>query len=138
MNKNIIKHGFVLILFALISALFVPDMQIPRLGVSAHTIGVLSGSLMIAIGAIWSLFILSAKQMQIMYFSWLYSSYANWLGCLIGAVFGAGKMTPVAASGFTGTAVVEAVVSFMLMSVALTSLLAVGLSLRGLQTKKNI
>lgn len=137
MNKSITKHGFILILLALVSGLFVSAMEIPRLGLSAHTIGILSGVLLIAIGAIWQQFSLSAGQFKILYWSWLYSSYVNWLGCLVGAIFGAGKTTPVASAGVIGPETAEAAVAIMLGSVALASFIAVGFSLWGLRANAN-
>lgn len=133
MNRSIVRYGFVLILLALVSGLFVQAMPIPRLGLSAHTIGILSGALLIAIGAVWPLFVLSARQQQVMFWSWLYSSYVNWLGCLVGAVAGAGKATPVASGGVIGPAAAEAVVGVMLLSVAAASFIAIGLSIFGLR-----
>jgi len=137
MNRSIIKHGFILIFAALISGLFVPAMPIPRLGLSAHTIGILSGVLLIAVGAIWQQFSLSAKQTKVMYWSWLYSSYVNWLGCLIGAIFGAGKATPLTSSGTVGSEVVEATVGILLGTVALASFIAVGFSIWGLRSSES-
>lgn len=139
MNNKIIRHGFILILLALISGLFIPAMTIPRLGLSSHTIGIVSGVLLISIGAIWQQFSLSDKQLKWLYFSWLYSSYVNWLGCLTGAILGAGKSTPIAASGKIGLETGENIVAFMLVSVALLSFIAIGLSLWGLRadTQKN-
>lgn len=135
MNHAIIRHGFILILFALVSGLFVPLMEIPRLGLSAHTIGVLSGVLLIAVGAVWQQFSLSVRQSQVMVWSWLYSSYVNWLGCLVGAIFGAGKSTPVASAGALGSPAAENAVAFMLISVGVVSFVAVGLSLWGLRSR---
>lgn len=135
MNRNIVRHGFVLILLALVSGFFVQAMPIPRLGLSAHTIGILSGALLIAVGAAWPLFVLSSRQQKVMYWSWLYSSYVNWLGCLVGAAAGAGKATPVASAGVVGPAAVEAAVGMMLLSVALVSFIAVGLSIFGLRSR---
>ena len=133
MNRPIIRHGFVLILLALLTGFLLPAAEIPRLGLSAHTIAILSGVLLIGVGAVWPLFQLSARQCQVMYWTWVYSSYANWLGCLIGAFTGAGRMTPVASSGMEAGAVAEAVVAALLLSGALTSLVAVGLSIWGLR-----
>lgn len=135
MNRAMIRHGFVLMLLALVGGFFVSAMAIPRLAVSAHTIGVLSGVLLIAVGAIWQQFVLTSGQTALMYWSWLYAGYANWLGCLVGAATGAGRMTPVAAAGLEGTPVAEAVVAFLLISVGLVSLVAAGLSLWGLRAR---
>lgn len=135
MNKNLIRHGFILMFLALVSGLFVPAMEIPRLGLSSHTIGIMSGMLLVLLGAIWTVFALSEKQLKWLGFCWLYSSYVNWLGCLTGAVLGAGKTTPVAAAGLTGSEGAEALVAFMLMGVGLVSFIAVGLSLWGLRER---
>lgn len=133
MSRSIIRHGFVLILLALVGGLFIPAMEIPRLGLSAHTIGLLGGVLLIALGAIWRQFSLTDRQGKIMYWTWLYANYVNWLGCLVGAVTGAGRTTPVAAAGATGSALAENAVALLLLSVAAASFVAVGLSLWGLR-----
>ena len=133
MNRRIIRHGFILILIALVTGFLLPTMQIPRLGLSAHTIGILSGVLLIGIGASWSAFNLSARQLRVTYWCWVYSGYANWLGCLIGAFTGAGQMAPVASSGAKGDTGAEAIVAVLLISVAITSLVAVALSIWGLR-----
>lgn len=134
MNRQIVRHGLVLMLLALVAGMFVQEMPIPRLGLSAHTIGILSGVLLIALGAVWRLFTLKPLQQRVMYWSWVYSSYANWLACLIGAASGAGRMTPLASAGATGAAPVEALVAAMLISVVVTALLATGLSIYGLRS----
>ena len=135
MNNKIIRHGFILILLALVTGLFIPVMAVPRLGLSSHTIGILSGVLLIAIGAIWQQFSLSTSQFRWLYYSWLYSSYVNWLGCITGAILGAGKITPISAAGVVGSEFSEGLVTAMLMSVGLVSFIAVGLSLWGLREK---
>ena len=135
MHSNIVRHGFILMLLAFVSGLFVQTLPIPRLGLSAHTIGILSGALLIAIGAVWPLFVLSARQQQVMYWAWVYSSYVNWFGCLVGAAAGAGKATPVAAAGAVASDTAEAVVGFLLVSVAIASFIAVGLSIFGLRSR---
>lgn len=134
MNTGIIRHGFVLILLALISGLFIQAMPIPRLGLSAHTIGILSGVLLLAIGAVWPSFVLSVRQKRLMYWSWVYSSYMNWLGCLLGAVTGAGRSTPIASDGVVGAPVADAVVGMMLLTVVIASFIAAGLSIFGLRS----
>ena len=133
MNVSLFRHGFFLILLALVGGFFVPAMAVPRLGLSAHTIGVLSGVLLIAIGVIWQHFRLSSTQTAWLKWSWLYSSYANWLACIVGAVLGAGTMTPLASAGLVGTDFAEALMAALFGSVAVASLIAVGLSLWGLR-----
>ncbi len=135
MNVGLFRHGFFLILLSLVGGLFVPAMAVPRLGLSAHTIGILGGVLIIAIGAIWQHFRLTGAQAAWHKWSWLYSSYVNWLACVVGAVLGAGKMTPLASAGMVGSNAAEALMTALFGSVAVASLIAVGLSLWGLRTQ---
>ncbi|RFF30872.1 hypothetical protein DZC52_06410 [Wenzhouxiangella sediminis] len=132
MNRSLIRHGFVLILLALVGAFFIPAMALPRLGLSAHTVGVLGGVLLIAVGGVWPAFSLAPRSQALLAFSWPAAGYLNWSGCLLGAVLGAGRATPIAAAGTTGPAWAEWLSGAMLLMAAATSLLAVGLSLRGL------
>jgi (hydroxyamino)benzene mutase len=133
MNISLFRHAFFLILLGLLGAFAIPQMAVPRLGLSAHTIAMLGGVLLIAVGAIWEHFRLSALQAAWLKWSWLYSSYMNWLACMTGAVLGVGRMTPIATDGLVGGELQEAVVGALFASVALASLIAVGLSLWGLR-----
>jgi len=134
MDRTLLRHGFILILLALLTGLVIPAVAIPRLGLSAHTIGLMGGILLIAIASVWQRFELSGKQRAVLYFSWLYSSYVNWLACLLGAIVGAGNVTPVASGGQSGPDYMEVIVAILLGSVALASFVAVGLSLYGLKS----
>jgi hydroxylaminobenzene mutase len=85
MNLRLLRYGFILVLISLALSFFIPAMAVPRLALSAHTIGIMSGILMILVGAIWPVFGLGPAQAAIMQWCWIYSGYANWLGCLVGA-----------------------------------------------------
>lgn len=89
MRISLCRYAFVLMLLALLGAFFLPAMAVPRLGLSAHAIGMMSGLLLLALGAIWRQFSLTDSQRSWLKWSWIDLSYANWLGCLLGAVFGA-------------------------------------------------
>lgn len=91
MNICLLRHAFVLILLSLIGGLLIPAMNIPRLGLSAHTIGVLGGVLLLAMGVIWLHFQLSPTQSTWLKWSWLYSSYINWLACTLCGFWVQGK-----------------------------------------------
>lgn len=136
MNLSLFRHAFFLILIALVGGFFIPAMAVPRLGLSAHTIGCLSGALLIGVGAIWQHFRLTAAQLNGLKWSWLYSSYVNWLACMLGATLGAGKMTPIAANGLVGPAGAEMLMAALFGSVGVVSLVAAGLALYGLRDAK--
>ncbi len=53
MTDGLIKHGFILIFLALVTGFVIPQAESPRLTLSAHTIGLLSGILLLAVAGIW-------------------------------------------------------------------------------------
>ncbi|WP_376695540.1 hypothetical protein [Wenzhouxiangella sp. EGI_FJ10305] len=134
MHRPLIRHGFILILLALVGAFFIPAMAFPRLGLSAHTVGVLGGVLMIAVGGVFSAFSLPARLRSLLALSWATAGYLNWLGCLLGASLGAGRATPISARGAVGPDWAEYLSGGILVLAALASLLAVGLSIWGLRS----
>lgn len=138
MNIGLLRHGFMLVLLALLSGLLINAALIPRLALSAHTIGVLGGILLIAIGMAWPAFRLGDTQASIARMSWLISSYLNWFACIAGAMLGTGRMTPVASAGTTAAPVAELLVGAMLIGVTISSLVAVGLSLWGLRPQRAV
>ena len=80
MTDGLIKHGFILIFLALVTGFAIPQAESPRLALSAHTIGLLSGILLLAIAGIRQRLRLSGRQLLITYWGWVYSGYANWAG----------------------------------------------------------
>ena len=130
------RWGFVLILFAMLGAFFIPAAEIPRLAVSAHTVGILSGLLLVAFGAITPLLSLHPNVYSLTRGLWIYSGVTNWLDCLLGSILGAGAMTPVASNGLVSTPINEQLISVLLGSVAVTALTAVCFTIYGIKTER--
>jgi len=135
MTDGLIKHGFILIFLALVTGFVIPQAESPRLALSAHTIGLLSGILLLAVAAIWQRLRLSERQLRITYWGWVYSGYANWAGILFGAMVGAGRMTPLASDGVTGAYLHEKLMGFLLISLSLAAFIAALLSIWGIVRK---
>ena len=129
------RHGFVLILLALLTGVLVPSAALPGLALSAHTIGILGGTLLIAIAAVWEHFDLAERPKRLLFWNWLYATYANWLGCVVGAMLGAGRTTPIASAGAITGPAGETTVLVLLASSGIAALVAVGLSLYGLRSR---
>jgi hydroxylaminobenzene mutase len=68
-----------------------------------------------------------------MQWTWAYAAYANWLGCLIGAITGASRLTPIAGAGTTGSPMAEATVQFLLISLSLAAIAGAVLAIWGLR-----
>lgn len=136
MNRLQIQLGFVLILLALCTGLGMPLFRSPRLGLAAHVVGITGGLILIALGALAASFALGARASAVMMGSWVYAAYANWVACLLGAITGASRLTPIAGAGTTGDALSEAVVEFLLVSLAVAAIAGTSLAVWGFRKRK--
>lgn len=136
MNRLLLQLGFVLILLALFTGLAIPSLANPRLGLAAHVAGITSALVLIAIGSIGAAFTLGTRARTVMTWSWIYAAYANWFACLLGAVTGASRLTPIAGAGTTGDAVSEGVVTFLLLSLSLAAIAGTILAVWGLRRRQ--
>lgn len=133
MNRLQIQLGFVLILLALLTGFGVPLFINPRLGLAAHTVGITGGLVLIALGALAGSFALGPRSMAVMMWSWVYAAYANWAGSVLGAITGASRLTPIAGAGTTGDSFAEAVVAFLLQTLAVAAPIGTVLAVWGLR-----
>lgn len=138
MNRLQIQLGFVLILLALFTGFGVPLFTSPRLGLAAHVVGITGGLVLIVLGALAGSFAFGARAAAVMMWSWVYSAYANWAACLLGAVTGASRLTPIAGAGTTGDSLSEAVVAFLLLSLSLTAVVGTALAVWGFRRSRTV
>jgi (hydroxyamino)benzene mutase len=123
--------GILLFLFGLVIGLFIPLVTNPRMGLSAHLEGTLNGMFLIVLGLIWRKLLLNNKWLTAAFWMAIYGTFANFIAVTIAAVTGAGKMMPIA-GGKEGTPVIEGLISFLLISLALAMMVACIIVLRGL------
>ena len=135
MNRLQVQLGFTLILLGLLTGLVGPVVANPRLALAAHTVGILCGLVLIALGALAKAFALGPRAAATMMWSWVYAAYANWLACLLGAITGASRLTPIAGAGTSGSWGAEAAVAFLLQSLAVASIAGTGLAVWGLRER---
>jgi hydroxylaminobenzene mutase len=138
MNRLQVQLGFLLILLALLTGLVVPYFATPRLGLAAHIVGVMGGLVLIALGALAGKFALGKRAAAVMMWCWVYGAYANWAGSVLGAITGASRLTPIAGSGRTGDPTSEAVVAFLLLSLALAAIVGTVLAIWGLRAQRAV
>lgn len=118
-SNRLIFLGVFLFLLGLIIGLFVPIFANPRMGVSSHIEGVLNGMFLIILALIWHKIDLSIRWLKITFWLAVYGTFANCLGILFAAIFNGGKMLGIMAQGKEGTALVEAVIGFSLISLSI-------------------
>jgi (hydroxyamino)benzene mutase len=117
-SDRLLFLGVLLFLFGLLIGLFIPMMTNPRMGLSAHLEGIMNGMFLVVLGLIWNKLVLSDKWLIYSFWLTLYSSFANFIAVSIAAITGAGKMMPIA-GGREGVSVVEGLILFLLISLAL-------------------
>lgn len=132
---KLIFFGVLLFLAGLIVGFLIPVLANPRMGLSTHLEGVMNGLFLVALGLIWNRLSLSQKALQITYGLAIYGSFANFIAVFLSAITGAGKMMPLA-GGKEGGPQLEAVISFLLFSLALAMFAVCVMVLKGLYRKQ--
>ena len=134
MNISLIRHGFILLLISLAAALLAPQAVVPRLAVSAHSIGFMGGTMLMVLGAIWPAISLSEKQKKVLSGSWLYANYGNWLGVSVASMTGATELLAINGGAADGPpAWAAAFVGFMMLSISAAALLGSALGVYGIK-----
>jgi hydroxylaminobenzene mutase len=119
MRRRLLWHGMLLFLLGLLVGLVEQRFSNPRMGLAAHLEGVMNGTFLVALGAIWADVRLSARVKGAAYCGALYGAYANWVVTTLAAVFGTAAMTPITAAGYTAKPWQEGLVMFGFVSVGI-------------------
>jgi hydroxylaminobenzene mutase len=106
-----------------------------RMGLAAHLEGVMNGTFLVALGAIWSEVRLPPSAKSIAYWTALYGTYVNWLVTTLAAVFGTAALSPISAAGHNGRPWQESLVTAGFMSVGVVIVASSVLILWGLRPK---
>lgn len=130
-SKRLVFIGVLLFTLGLFVGLFIPLMANPRMGLSTHLEGIMNGIFIAVLGLVWHRIELSDKWLSATYWLMIYGTFANFVAVLLAAITGAGKMMPIA-NGQEKGPVLEAIISFLLVSLALVMLAACVLILIGL------
>jgi (hydroxyamino)benzene mutase len=130
-SNNLLFFGILLFLFGLISGLFIPMMANTRMGLSAHLEGIMNGMFLVVLGIIWNKLTLTERWFKMAFILTIYGSFANFIAVLIGAITGYGKLMPLA-GGVEGTPILEGIISFLLVSLALAMVAVCLIILKGL------
>jgi hydroxylaminobenzene mutase len=132
-KRQLLWHGILLFLLGLIVGFIEQKFANPRMGLAAHLEGLMNGTFLIALGAIWTEVILSARLKATAYWGALYGTYGNWAITSFAAAFGTAAMTPITASGHRGLPWQEQVVTFGFAGVGIAIVIAVSVVLWGLR-----
>ena len=133
MNRQLMRLGFVLLLISLIAALVAPMAHVPRLAISAHSIGFMGGIMLFAVGLGWSAFVLSDKQKNILKWSWIWANFGNWAGVTIASQTGATEFLSINGGQPDAPLWATYVVGFFMLSISAAAILGSVLGVMGLK-----
>jgi (hydroxyamino)benzene mutase len=134
-KRRLVWHGMVLFLLGLLTGFVEQNFSNPRMGLAAHLEGVMNGTFLLALGAVWTEVRLSPRLKGAAYWSALYGTYANWAVTTLAAVFGTGAMSPITAAGRSGQPWQEGLVTVAFMSVGIVIVAGSILILSGLRRR---
>jgi len=128
-------HGMFLFLLGLITGALEQRFTNVRMGLAAHLEGVMNGSFLLVLGAIWTHVQLPRRAKEAAYWTALYGTYVNWLFTTLAAVLGTAALSPISAAGHTGKPWQESLVTAGFLSVGLAIIACSLLLLWGLRAK---
>jgi len=105
------------------------------MGLAAHLEGVMNGTFLLALGAVWTEVRLPRPVKAVAYWGTLYATYANWLTTTLAAVFGTGALSPLTAPGYKGQPWQESFITIGFMSVGIVFVATAVLILWGLKAR---
>lgn len=132
--RSLMWHGMFLFLLGLLVGLAEAHLANPRMGLAAHLEGLMNGTFLIALGAIWSHVYLSSNQALLAYWTALYGAYANLITTTFAAIVGASSLSPITGAGHSASGWQEALVTAGFLSVGIATLVASALILWGLRS----
>lgn len=132
-QRSIVWHGMFLFLLGLLTGLAESNLANPRMGLAAHLEGLMNGTFLIALGAVWTHIRLSPRLSASAYWSALYGAYANWITTFFAAAVGASSLSPITGAGHRGSPWQETLVTAGFTTVGVAMLAASILVLWGLR-----
>lgn len=129
---RLIQVGLLLFLCALVVGILVPRFGIPRLGLSAHLLGVLQGIFLMLVGLLWPKVRLSRAASWLTFWFLVYGCLAAWTANVLAGIWRAGgALLPTAAGSAQGSAIQEWVIAIGLRSAAVSLVAALALLIWG-------
>ena len=134
-NRRLMFHGMVLFLLGLLTGFAEQHFSNVRMGLAAHLEGVMNGTFLLAIGAIWPQVRLSSAVKTTAFWTVLYGSYVNWFMTVLAAAFGTAVLSPITGVGHSGQPWQENFVLAGFLSVAIAIVASSAIILWGLRAK---
>jgi hydroxylaminobenzene mutase len=132
-GRRLMWHGVFLFLLGLLAGFLEQKFSNPRMGLAAHLEGLMNGTFVLAVGAVWAEVRLPARSIRLTFWTLLFGSYVNVLVTALAATFGTAAMTPLAGAGYHARDWQETLVTVGFISVGISMVAASVLLLSGLR-----
>jgi hydroxylaminobenzene mutase len=135
-KRRLIWHGMFLFLLGLLTGFVETKFTNQRMALAAHLEGVMNGTFLVALGAVWMEVSLSLRLKSAAYWSALYGAYANWVATVLGAAWGIAALSPITSAGHHALPWQETFITALFMTVGLAIVGASVMVLWGLRRQK--
>jgi (hydroxyamino)benzene mutase len=137
-DRRLMWYGMFLFLIGLVTGTQERRFTNMRMALSAHLEGVMNGTFLIALGAIWDHVELPPRVEQAARWTALYGTYGNWLFTTLGAAMGTAAANPILSQGHHGKPWQERVALLGFRSMRYSFFIAVVLILWGLGRRRSL
>ena len=110
-HRQLLRAGILLFLLALFTGMIFPQLKNPRMGLSAHLVGLIGGVFLVAVGSVWREITLSKRLAAIAFGCAIFGAYANLVTTFLAAAFATNRLTPLAGSGHPAAPLQENIVT---------------------------
>ncbi len=111
-GHRLLQVGITVFLVSLLIGLAIPAFAVPRLGLSAHLVGILQGLFLMVMGLLWPRLRLSVAVSRVGVWLAVYGCFAPLVANLLAGIWGAGNtMLPMAAGQAHGSALQESMIA---------------------------
>ena len=134
-NRSLMWHGMCLFLIGLLTGFAETNFANMRMGLAAHLEGVMNGTFLVALGAVWAEVRLSKSTKPIAFWTALYGTYGNWVVTTLAATLGTAALSPITGAGHSGQPWQESLVTIGFLTVGIAIVAASVFVLWGLRAK---
>ncbi len=132
-RRRLMFHGMALFLIGLLTGLAEQYFANVRMALAVHLEGVMNGTFLLAVGAIWNEVKLSSRLSTTAYWSLLGGTYGNWAVTTLAAILGTAALSPITGAGQGAPQWQESLISAGLVAIGLAIIFAAVLLLWGLR-----
>jgi hydroxylaminobenzene mutase len=133
-RRQLLWHGMALFLIGLLTGLVEQKFTNVRMALAAHLEGVMNGTFLLALGAIWNEVNLASRAKEAAYVAVLAGTYGNWAVTTLAAVLGTAALSPITGEGHSAPAWLEAIVTIGFVGIGVAIIAASALVLWGLRS----